>query len=105
MGRGYTRERYMELIRDLRSMRKDIAITSDVMVGFPGETESDFEMTLDLIRRARFDSLFSFKYSDRSGTVAASMGNKIPDEGKNLSPDASAGPSKTRSPWKKQGPW
>jgi len=82
MKRGYTREKYMGLIDELRKARPGIAVTSDVMVGFPGETEEDFEMTLDLIRRVEFDNLFSFKYSDREGTPAAKMENKIPEQRK-----------------------
>jgi len=79
MKRGYTREKYMDLIGELRNARPGIAVTSDVMVGFPGETDEDFEMTLDLIRRVEFDNLFSFKYSDREGTPAAKMEDKIPE--------------------------
>ena len=77
MRRGYTRESYLELIKKLRMVQPGIAITSDVMVGFPGETDADFQLTLDLIRQVRFDSLFSFKYSDRKGTTADKMGPKI----------------------------
>ncbi len=77
MGRGYTREEYLLLIDKLRRVRPDIAISSDVMVGFPGETGDDFEESMDLVRRVRFDSLFSFKYSDRSGTAAERMTHKI----------------------------
>jgi tRNA-2-methylthio-N6-dimethylallyladenosine synthase len=77
MKRGYTREEYMERIEKLRNVKPDIAITSDVMVGFPGESKDDFEMTLDLIKRVQFDGLFSFKYSDRKGTLADKMGNKV----------------------------
>ena len=77
MKRGYTRENYLELIDKLRKMIPDIAITSDVMVGFPGESDEDFELTMDLVRRVEFDSLFSFKYSDRKGTVAEKMDGKI----------------------------
>jgi tRNA-2-methylthio-N6-dimethylallyladenosine synthase len=77
MKRGYTRESYLELIEKLRTVRPDIAITSDVMVGFPGESQDDFEMTLDLIRKAQFDAIFSFKYSDRGGTFAEKMDGKI----------------------------
>jgi tRNA-2-methylthio-N6-dimethylallyladenosine synthase len=77
MRRGYTREDYMTLIQKLRAVKPNIAITSDVMVGFPGETDEDFEETLDLIRCVRFDSLFSFNYSDRRGTAADQMGGKI----------------------------
>jgi len=77
MHRGYTREEYLGIIDKLRTSREDIAITSDVMVGFPGETEEDFRFTLDLMQQVEFDSLFSFKYSDREGTPAAGMPDKI----------------------------
>ncbi len=77
MRRGYTREDYMTLIQKLRAVKPDIAITSDVMVGFPEETDKDFDQTLDLINQVRFDSLFSFNYSDRRGTAADKMGGKI----------------------------
>ncbi len=82
MNRNYTREHYMELVRKLREARPDIAITSDVMVGFPGETEEDFQDTLDLIEKVRFDSVFSFKYSDRKGTKASMMPDKINEQEK-----------------------
>jgi tRNA-2-methylthio-N6-dimethylallyladenosine synthase len=82
MNRGYNRERYMDLVGKLRGVRKDMAVTSDVMVGFPGETREDFELTLDLIERVEFDGLYSFKYSDREGTRAAGMGHKIPEREK-----------------------
>ena len=77
MHRGYTRDEYLELTGKLRAARPDIAITSDVMVGFPGESSDDFEKTLDLIETVKFDALFSFKYSDRKGTFAEKMGNKV----------------------------
>lgn len=77
MRRGYTRESYIGLISKLRKTKPDIAITSDVMVGFPGETEKNFESTLDLIRSVQFDALFSFKYSDRKNTVAEKMDHKL----------------------------
>jgi len=79
MRRGYTREKYLELISKLRDVKPTIAITSDVMVGFPGESEEDFCMTLDLIKQVQFDSLFSFKYSDRIGTLAEKMKDKVED--------------------------
>ncbi len=79
MRRGYTREEYLERVEKLRASKEDIAISSDVMVGFPGETEEDFLLTLDLIKRVEFDSLFSFKYSDREGTPAERMEDKISD--------------------------
>jgi tRNA-2-methylthio-N6-dimethylallyladenosine synthase len=77
MNRGYTREKYMELVQKLRRIRPDIAITSDVMVGFPKESHEDYKLTLDLIREIEFDSLYSFKYSDRKGTLAERMVGKI----------------------------
>ncbi|MBN2125089.1 MAG: tRNA (N6-isopentenyl adenosine(37)-C2)-methylthiotransferase MiaB [Deltaproteobacteria bacterium] len=80
MHRGYTRETYMGLVERMRRARPDIALTSDVMVGFPGETEQDFEDTLDLIREVSFDGMYSFKYSDRPGTPAAEMDGKVDEE-------------------------
>lgn len=77
MKRGYSREHYMELVYKLREAVPHLAITSDVMVGFPGESAGDFAQTLDLMEKIRFDALFSFKYSDREGTVAAHMDGKI----------------------------
>ena len=77
MRRGYTREAYLELIEKLRCTNPDIAITSDVMVGFPDETHEDFLQTLDLIESVSFDGLFSFIYSDREGTPAARMPGKV----------------------------
>ena len=77
MNRGYTREKYMALIRKLRALRPEIAISSDVMVGFPQETREDFQLTLDLMGKIKFDSLYSFKYSDRKGTRAERMEGKI----------------------------
>jgi tRNA-2-methylthio-N6-dimethylallyladenosine synthase len=77
MNRGYTREKYMDLITKLRAHRPEIAISSDVMVGFPQETREDFQMTLDLMGKIKFDSLYSFKYSDRKGTWAERMEGKI----------------------------
>ncbi len=82
MNRSYTRERYMEMVNKLRDIRPDIAITSDVMVGFPGETEEDFEQTIGLIREVEFDNLYSFRYSDRPGTFAKKMKHKIDDKEK-----------------------
>jgi tRNA-2-methylthio-N6-dimethylallyladenosine synthase len=80
MNRGYTREKYLELMNKLREMRPDIAITSDVMVGFPEESDQDFQDTLDLLEKIEFDNIFSFKYSDRKGTVAAQMKGKIDED-------------------------
>ena len=82
MNRRYTREGYLEKIRRLRERSPGIAITSDVIVGFPGETEADFEQTMDLIRDVRFDDLFSFKYSDRPLAPARNFSGKVSEEEK-----------------------
>jgi tRNA-2-methylthio-N6-dimethylallyladenosine synthase len=82
MNRGYTREDYLEKIAQLRVQCPDIAITSDIIVGFPGETEADFEETMALIRTVQYDALFSFKYSDRPMTRARHFPEKIEDEEK-----------------------
>jgi tRNA-2-methylthio-N6-dimethylallyladenosine synthase len=78
MNRKYTRAHFAERVARLRADYPDIAVTSDIIVGFPGETDSDFGMTLDLIRSIRFDSLFAFKYSDRPNAAAAQFTDKIP---------------------------
>jgi len=80
MNRGYTRESYIEKIDRLREVCPSIAITSDVIVGFPGEEEKDFEETLDLIEKVRFDDLFSFKYSPRKETKAARLGEQVEEK-------------------------
>ena len=73
MNRGYTREKYAELIKSARALMPDISFTSDVIVGFPGETDEDFEETISLVREIGFDALFTFIYSKRKGTPAAEM--------------------------------
>ncbi|MFZ5449261.1 MAG: tRNA (N6-isopentenyl adenosine(37)-C2)-methylthiotransferase MiaB [Thermodesulfobacteriota bacterium] len=80
MNRGYTREQYLEKIMALRQACPDIAITTDLIVGFPGETEADFDQTLDLMRAAGFDQAFSFKYSPRPQTRAASFSDQVPED-------------------------
>jgi tRNA-N(6)-(isopentenyl)adenosine-37 thiotransferase enzyme MiaB len=80
MHRGYTRERFLEIIRKLRAARPSIGLTSDIIVGFPGETEADFEETLSLCREVEFDNAFLFKYSQRKDTPAAAMPDQIPQE-------------------------
>lgn len=82
MNRGYTREHYMSLIQEARRIVPDIVFTSDVIVGFPGETREDFEQTMSLIEEVGFDSLFTFIYSPRHGTPAASMPDPISAEEK-----------------------
>ena len=78
MNRGYTREKYLDLIKMIRSYVPDAAITTDIIVGFPGETEEDFNDTLDLVKEVGFDAAFTFIYSKRSGTPAAKMENQVP---------------------------
>jgi len=77
MHRGYTRESYLERIERLKQACPSIAITADVIVGFPGEEEEDFRETLDLMEKVKFDDLFSFKYSPRKGTRAAQFQNQV----------------------------
>jgi len=77
MHRGYTRESYLEKIDRLRETCPSIALTADVIVGFPGEGDEDFRQTLDLVEKVRFDDLFSFKYSPRKGTRAAQFEDKV----------------------------
>lgn len=80
MNRGYTREAYLDKVQRLRDACPDISITSDIIVGFPGETEADFRETLDLMGKIRFDNLFSFKYSRREGTAALTMTEPVAEE-------------------------
>jgi len=77
MNRSYTAEAYREKVADLRRASPEISITSDVIVGFPGEEEEDFQQTLELMREIRFDNLFSFKYSEREGTAAVGMDRPV----------------------------
>ena len=82
MNRRYTRETYLERIQNLRNIKPDIAITTDIIVGFPGESDEDFNMTLDLLKKIEFDNMFSFKYSDRKGTLAEKMEHKLDEKTK-----------------------
>lgn len=77
MHRGYTTARFLQIIEQLRSVQPEIGLTTDIIVGFPGETEEDFEATLALVRRVRFDNAFMFKYSKRQGTPAAALPDQI----------------------------
>ncbi len=79
MNRGYTAAAYREKVADLRRACPGISITSDVIVGFPGEEEGDFQQTLELMREIRFDNLFSFQYSERDGTAAIGMDRPVCD--------------------------
>ena len=80
MNRRYDKEHYLELVDKIRAAVPDIAITTDIIVGFPGETEEDFEETMDVVRRVEYDSAFTFIYSKRTGTPAAAMEYQIPEE-------------------------
>ena len=79
MNRRYTKEQYLELVDKIRSAVPGISLTTDIIVGFPGETEEDFEETLDVVRRVRYDSAFTFIYSKRTGTPAAAM-EQVPED-------------------------
>lgn len=78
MNRGYTRKRYLSVVRAARAIVPELAVTTDIIVGFPTETEDDFRETLDLVHEASFDSAFTFRYSPRSGTAASRMRDDIP---------------------------
>lgn len=80
MNRCYTKEQYLELAEKIRREIPDIAITTDIIVGFPGETPEDMEETLDVVRRVKFDNAFTFIYSKRTGTPAAAMEDQVPAE-------------------------
>jgi tRNA-2-methylthio-N6-dimethylallyladenosine synthase len=80
MRRTYSPERYLSLVDRLRAAIPDLALGTDVIVGFPGETEEDFEQTLELVEHVRYDSAFTFIYSPRRGTAAAEMADQVPEE-------------------------
>ena len=80
MNRHYDKEQYLLLIKKLRKAIPDIGITTDIIVGFPGETEDDFLETIDVVKKARYDSAFTFIYSKRSGTPAAKMPDQVPED-------------------------
>ena len=84
MNRHYTREKYLDIVNYAKSKIPDVSLTSDVIVGFPGETREDFEQTLSLIREVGFTSLFTFIFSPRKGTPAATMDDPVSDEEKGL---------------------
>lgn len=80
MNRRYTKEDYLNLVDKIRSKIPDISLTTDIIAGYPGETEEDFEETLDVVRKVRYDSAFTFIYSRRTGTPAAAREDQVPDE-------------------------
>ena len=82
MNRGYTREEYFEIVRKIRNAARPIAISTDIIVGYPGETEEDFQDTLSLVDFVKYESIFSFKYSPRMHTAAYNLTDDVPDEEK-----------------------
>ena len=80
MNRHYDKERYLTLVEKIKTAMPDISLTTDIIVGFPGETEEDFLETMDVVKKVRFDSAFTFLYSKRTGTPAAVMENQIPED-------------------------
>jgi tRNA-2-methylthio-N6-dimethylallyladenosine synthase len=78
MRRSYRREKFLGIIERVRAAMPDAAITTDIIVGFPGETEDDFQQTLDVVREARFSAAFTFQYSIRPGTPAATLPDQVP---------------------------
>jgi tRNA-2-methylthio-N6-dimethylallyladenosine synthase len=80
MRRTYTRERYVALVAKMRDAIPDLAFGTDIIVGFPGETESDFRETLEIVEEVGYDSAFTFVYSPRNGTEAAEMADQVPHE-------------------------
>jgi tRNA-2-methylthio-N6-dimethylallyladenosine synthase len=80
MNRGYTRARYLELIAELQETVPDLALSTDLIVGFPGETDEDFARTVEMVERVGYDNVFAFRYSRRPGTPAAEMPDQVPDE-------------------------
>ena len=80
MRRTYSRERYLKLVADMRAAIPDLALTTDLIVGFPGETEHDFRETIEIVEEVGFDGAFTFVFSPRSGTEAAAMRDQVPEE-------------------------
>jgi tRNA-2-methylthio-N6-dimethylallyladenosine synthase len=80
MNRGYTRAQDLDLVAALRDAVPDLALSTDLIVGFPGETEADFDATLEMVDRVQYDNVFAFRYSRRPGTPAAAMDDQVPDE-------------------------
>lgn len=80
MGRGYSRAEYLDLVRQLRAARGGLALSTDIIVGFPGETDEDFEQTFELVQEVRFASVFAFKYSPRPGTAAPRLDGAVTPE-------------------------
>jgi tRNA-2-methylthio-N6-dimethylallyladenosine synthase len=79
MRRGHKRDEYLQRIEHIKKSRRRLALTSDIIVGFPGETDDDFQQTLELVKECEYDALYIFKYSRRSGTPAASLTETVSD--------------------------
>ena len=105
MKRGYTALEFKDKVRRLRAVRPDISISSDFIVGFPGETERDFEATLALVREVGFDQSFSFLYSRRPGTPAASLPDEVAARGEAGAPRAAAGAARGAGARHQRGAW
>ena len=82
MNRKYTREHYLELVDKIRSRIPDVSLSTDILVGFPGETEEDFKQSVSLMKQVRYEAAYMYYYNPREGTVAYSMKNQIPLEEK-----------------------
>lgn len=80
MNRKYTKEQYLDLVKKIKERIPDVSLTTDIIVGFPGETEEDFNDTLDVVKQAEFDSAYTFIYSRRTGTLAAAMEDQVPQD-------------------------
>jgi len=107
MAREYTREWYLERMSWIKAAKRDISITSDMIVGFPGETDADFEETITLVGEVRYDAVFAFKFSPRPNTPAVTMADSIPDTVKSerlrILMEPAAGDS-ARALWTASGP-
>jgi len=80
MNRGYTRERYLDLVAEIRDAVPDMAFSTDLIVGFPGETDADFAQTLEMVETVGYDNVFVFRYSRRPGTPASAMADQVSDD-------------------------
>src|SRR2546425_11146935 len=104
MLRRYTREGYLEVAAALRRAVPGIALTTDIIVGFPGETEQDFEETVSLVREGRVDGAYTFKYSLRDGTPAVKLRDRVPDAGAGGRLERRPAPVRRGAPGQNLGP-
>ena len=103
MKRGHTALEYKQKIRKLRAVRPDISISTDIIVGFPGETDADFEATMKLVEDIGFDQSFTFIYSRRPGTPASNLADDTPEAAQERTPVATAGRDHDNSPQDQRG--